>query len=120
MHTSSARERGSAARSARTSRIRRCAPIRVRAAIPTALRPRGTLQRRRKKVPSSGAFFLGDASNLDQPNEQDRDRDDEKNMNEAGQRVTGHEPEQPEDQKDYEDGPKHRISPSLWAITTSR
>jgi hypothetical protein len=50
---------------------------------------------------------LDDFSALNQIDDQDHDCDDQQDVDEARQRVAGHEAEEPEDEEDDEDGPKH-------------
>src|SRR5262245_11609790 len=47
---------------------------------------------------------------LDQVDDQDDDRDYEQDVDEARERVSGNQPEEPEDQEYDEDGPEHRRS----------
>jgi hypothetical protein len=46
---------------------------------------------------------------LDQVDDQDDDRNDEQNVDEAAQGVGAHEPEQPQNEQNDEDGPEHDV-----------
>src|SRR5262249_3920285 len=50
-----------------------------------------------------------DTSSLDDPNEQNDDRDDQKDVDETADRVTGYQTQQPKHEQDYEDRPKHAL-----------
>ena len=44
---------------------------------------------------------------LDDPDQEDDDRNDEQDVNEAAQRVSGNEAERPEHEQNHENGPQH-------------
>jgi hypothetical protein len=48
---------------------------------------------------------------LNHPDQHNRDRQDEQDVNEPPQRVRTHYAEQPEDEQQHEDGPQHSDSP---------
>ena len=71
-----------------------------------------------REKPAAAHRRLDNASSLDDPNEQNDDRDDQENVDESADRVTGDQTQQPKHQQDYEDRPKHALllSPhtALW------